>query len=489
MIKGNTIKGGYRVLYYENANDTTPQTLHEPLTLNSNKLSAGKINKALNKVDEFIFLISMQNTLYQQLKPIVGLIKVVNLFDNSIEFYGRIIEISREMDSGGGFHQEVVCESVLGYLNDMTQVYSKHPNTGLKDYLQRVLAFHNNKDWRGEPKKFKLGKVTVPNKTDAPFLYSGYESTWETIKTRLVEKFGGYIVLRVEPDGNYIDYLEEVGVHKKTPIQLGSNIKSATRNISLADMMTEIAPVGGDLATKVNDSGNEIVREQVTILPVTGGQSFAIFDEDLIKQFGVIRKVVTWSDITDPNVLYARGQQYLKNQRIALANWKVSVVDRALVDSQYEKFELGNYHPILNAPLSGIEELQIIEKEIDIIRPQAVDLTIGADRLTLSSFQLQQQAAQKSMEKVIADQQAQQTITEQISQLKTELNSHRSSSESYKIEIDNLNAQIATLDSTNDKTFIDNLTAQRNVASDKKAYYDQLITSVRQQILDLGGII
>lgn len=486
MITNENIKGGYRVYYYDNHNDTQPKVLHEPLTSKSNKLSAGKINKVLNTADEFTFIITMQNTYYQKLKPIVGLVKVINLFDNSIEFYGRILEISGEMDSGGIFHQEIVCESHLGFLNDMTLMYEKRPNKGPEEYLRHVIDFHNA---RVEPhKRFKVGNITVPNKTDSPYLYCTYETTWECIKERLVAKFGGYLIMRSEKDGNYIDYLESIGEHKKSPIQLGKNIKSSSRNVSLADMMTQIVPIGGDLDKGSTETGSDVVREQVNIGPAMGGPLY-LSDNALIKEFGVIRKIVVWSEITDSNVLKARGQQYLDNQRVALANWKVSVVDRALIDNNYEKFELGNYHPIVNAPLSGIEELQIIEKEIDIIRPQAVELTIGADRLTLSSFQLQQQAAQKSMEKVMADRDAQNNLSNSIALLKTELSQYQSFSDSYGVEIQSLTNQINGLDPSSDQALIDSLTVQKQVATDKKAYYDQLIVSVKQQITDLGGTV
>ncbi|RFE01067.1 phage tail protein [Streptococcus parauberis] len=479
------IQGGYKVLYYNNYADTQPKLLHDPTTSKTNKLSGGKVNQTQNMVDEFTFLISMQNTYYQKLEAINGLVEVINLFDGVIEFRGRILEISGEMAQGGVFHQEVVCEGVLGYLKDMTMMYEKRPNLGPGEFLEHLISFHNARV--ESHKQFKLGNVNVPKSNDAPYLFFTFETGWNVLKDRLIDKFGGYIILRPESDGNYIDYLKEVGVHKKTPIQLGRNIKSSTRNISLAEMMTQIVPVGGDLQS--DSTNNDEIRNQLTITTVSPDTNMHIKDQQLIDQFGVIRKVVTWSEITDPHVLYARGQQYLDNQRVALANWTVSVVDRALIDGNYEKFELYNYHPIINAPLSGIEELQIIEKEIDILNPQSVDLTIGADRLTLSSFQLQQQAAQKSMEKVMADQQAQQNIANQISLLQVNLYNYQTESDSYAVEIQGLTDQVNVLDQTNDAELIKSLTSQRQIAIDKKAVYDQKIAETKQQIIDLGGTV
>ncbi|MFI3632814.1 phage tail protein [Streptococcus parauberis] len=479
-------RGGYRVLYFDSHNDKNPKILHEPLTMKSNKLSGGTVNQALNKVDEFTFVISMQNTYYQKLEALNGLVKVINLFDDKVEFFGRILEISGEMSNGGVFHQEIVCEGLLGYLNDMTLVYEKWTNRGASEYLWHLFGLYNN---QVEPhKRFKKGNFDFIQGTDAPFIYSQVETAWESVRDRAIGKYGGYLTMRSESDGNYIDYKKSIGVHKKSPIQLGKNIKSASKSISLGEMMTQIVPLGADLETTDSSSGGiDVTRPTVTIVPAH--PVAYLEDPALVAKFGIIRKSVVWSEISDPAVLKARGQQYLDGQKAALANWKVSVVDRALIDSNYEKFEIGNYHPIVNAPLSGIEELQIIEKEIDILNPQSVELTIGADSLTLSNFQLQQAAAQKSMEKVISDREAASAITDQISLLKSELNNYQSMSDSYGIEISSLTSQINALDPATDSALINSLAAQRQVATDKKAYYDNLIITTKTKITDLGGTV
>ena len=93
----------------------------------------------------------------------------------------------------------------------------------------------------------------------------------------------------------------------------------------------------------------------------------------------------------------------MRNQKIALAKWTISAVERYLIDNRYDKFEIGNKHPIINAPLSGIETLQILEKKIDILNPQSVDLTIGSQSQSLATYQLQLQEAENSIERVKQD--------------------------------------------------------------------------------------
>ena len=90
------------------------------------------------------------------------------------------------------------------------------------------------------------------------------------------------------------------------------------------------------------------------------------------------------------------------------------------------KFKIGNTHPILNAPLSGIERLQIIEKKIDILNPQSVDLVIGSKSQSLSAYQLQSQEAIESIERVKANQDIENkrekllTLTSELERLRNE---------------------------------------------------------------------
>ena len=48
--------------------------------------------------------------------------------------------------------------------------------------------------------------------------------------------------------------------------------------------------------------------------------------------------------------------------------------------------------------------MQIIEKKIDILNPQSVDLVIGSKSQSLSAYQLQSQEAVESIERVKANQ-------------------------------------------------------------------------------------
>ena len=478
---------GYRILYYKNHEDKTGSLLHET-QLDGDKVSAGKLEQSLSDIGTFEFELMYDHPLYNAIEPIIGLVKIINKYDKEVEFYGRVLKPDAGMDSSGLFAKTFVCESVLGYLQDSTQTFQRVPNNGVEDYFRRIIDVHNS---QVEPhKRFKVGRVTVPNQSDTPYRFIGYDTTFETIKTYLVGRMGGYIQLRLEDDGMYLDYLKDVGQDMSSPIQLGTNIETARRELDLSNLITRLVPLGADLDkdTQDEETGQYVVRERVTINGVNGGRSY-IEDAELVKQFGVLQRPMDWTEIKDARILLQRGQQYMQNQKIAISAWSVSVVELYLIDQSFEKFKVGNTHPIDNAPLSGVERLQIIKKVIDVTQPESVDLTVGADSMTLSKFQLQQQEATKSMEKALADQQAanakleaQANYNNQMSLLQTELSQYQVNSDSFAQEIQVLTEQIAQLDPESDANLIASLTVQKQVAEGKKQSFDNKIAETQAAI-------
>lgn len=478
---------GYRIIYYKNHADKVGTLLHET-QLDGDKVSAGRLEQSLSDIGTFEFELTYDHPLYNQIEPITGLVKIINKYDKEVEFYGRVLKPDAGMDSTGLFSKNFVCESVLGYLQDSTQTFQRVPNNGIEDYFRKIIDVHNS---QVEPhKQFKVGYVTVPNQSDVPYRYIGYDTTFETIKTYLVGRMGGYIQLRLEDDGMYLDYLQDVGQDKSSPIQLGTNIETARRELDLSNLITRLVPLGADLDkdTRDEETGQYVVRERVTINGVNGGRSY-IEDAELVRQFGIIQRPMDWTEIKDARILLQRGQQYMVNQKIAISAWSVSVVELYLIDHSFEKFKIGNTHPIDNAPLSGVERLQVIKKVIDVTQPESVDLTVGADSMTLSKFQLQQQEARKSIEKVMADQQAanakleaQASYNYQMSLLQTELSQYQVNSDSFAQEIQVLTEQIAQLNPESDANLIASLTVQKQVAEGKKQSFDNKIAETQAAI-------
>ena len=330
--------------------------------------------------------------------PFKSIVEVVNLYDGKVEFVGRVLISTNEMTTDG-FAQKVTCEDFLSFLHDSAQWFQKLPNQGAAPYLTEILRVANGEV--EDYKRINLGTCTVNSRTDKPWRYLGYESTWDCVRERIVNNIGGYLTIYERNARLYVDWTSQIGETKKSPLQIGKNIKSASRALDFDGLATQIMPIGADIQKEHpdEDQSPDVTREQLTIWHVNNNSAY-LEDKELIKEFGIIRKAVIWTEIDNPSVLLARGKQYLRNQKIALAKWTISAVERYLIDNRYDKFEIGNKHPIINAPLSGIETLQILEKKIDILNPQSVDLTIGSQSQSLAAYQLQLQEAENSIERV-----------------------------------------------------------------------------------------
>lgn len=441
--EGLSKKAGYAIYWWpsfldrrwDKLNRTTAsrRVIHDPYSPRGNKIVHGEIKQAVNSIHELEFAIPLDHTMYQKMVQFKSIIEVVNLRDNEVEFVGRVLTMANEM-STNGFVQKVVCEDFLSYLHDSAQWFQKLPNNGAEEYFKIILESANSQI--EEFKRITPRNITVHSKSDRPFRYIGYDSSWDTVKERIVNNIGGYLTLREFNTRLYVDWTKDVGVTKESPIKLGQNIKSASREVDFDGLATIIVPIGADLQSQnqgqEEDQSPDVTRAQLDIRSVNDGKMY-LADEELIKEFGFIRKSVIWTEIDNPSILLARGKQYLRNQKIALAKWTISAVERYLIDSRYSKFRIGNKHKIINAPLSGIETLQILEKKIDILNPQSVDLTIGSQSQSLSAYQLQTQEADSSIEKLKLDQSIA-TKQKKLDQLNAQLAALRSASQSKPVE-------------------------------------------------------
>ena len=474
-------KGGYAVYWWPNFHarqgdklyrtTTGRKTIHNPYASKGGKIIAGEVTQALNTIHEFTFVIPFTHPLYNKMVPFKSIVEVVNLYDGAIEFVGRVLTTTNEMTTDG-FAQKVTCEDFLSYLHDSSQWFQKLPNRGASQYMLEIFKAANSQV--EEYKRYNLKEVTVESRTDKPYRYIGYESSWDCVRERLINNIGGYLRVYELNASLHLDWTKDIGQVKKSPIQIGKNIKSASRMLDFDGLATQIMPVGADVQKDQpdQDQSPDVTREQITIWNVNNHSLF-LEDKELIKEFGIIRKPVIWTEIDNPSVLLARGKQYLRNQKIALAKWTISAVERYLIDDRYDKFEIGNKHPIINAPLSGIETLQILEKKIDILNPQSVELTIGSQSQSLAAYQLQLQEAENSIERVkqntsISDK------TKRLKALQSQLASlkNRPGTEPVAPTAPKQPSPKATQDKSNayDKAFADYLVAKANYDNQLASY-------------------
>ena len=386
----------YRVIAYNGIGDRQGAVLHEPESY-GNKAISGTVNLLFNGVNTAEFEIPMSNSLFRQIQPITWLIKVVNTLDGDVVFDGRVAKVDGEFS---GLHSQTIkCEDCLAYLHDSTQVYRKVQNTTIREFLQMIVDEHNKQveSW----KRFRLGEVTVTNSTDNVYRYtSDTQDTFDTIKDKLIDRMGGYLIWHRDGNDLVLDYLKDYGQHVDTPIMVGKNLKSAKREFDVTELITRLVPVGSAIEQPEGatvEQGKDAAQPKYTIESVNNGVRY-LEDVALQQRFGIIQKAVEWQDVKVPQILKSKGQEYLSAQRVGLLSWTVDVVDISLLDSAYRSFQLGNYYPIVDDFLSVREDLQVVEKKLDITQPQKMTLKVGTQNKTLSQYQLEYKAAMTYIE-------------------------------------------------------------------------------------------
>uniref|UniRef100_UPI00359C2136 phage tail protein n=1 Tax=Lactococcus garvieae TaxID=1363 RepID=UPI00359C2136 len=375
----------YRVIWYEDYADKIGRVIHD-FSETAYKLSAGVIKQELGSIPSFTFTVTLSNPCYAKLKPLISLIKVINTRTGKKEFEGRVRKIEHlKMDSSGNFTQAVQCVGYLDYLHDSSQRFKDVSVSNLREYLQTIINRHNQSV---QPhKRFRLGEVTVNSNTGNVYRGIGYEDTFDTIKNKLIDRLGGNIILRNQNDEMTIDYVAEYGTKVNQPIKVAKNMIEVAKAMNSDELITRIVPTGAEIEKQANDT-SILARERYTISSVNGGKDY-LDDDKLIEEFGIIEKSVNWSDTKQPRYLKTKGEQYLRDQRVALVTWGVTTVNLDLLDERYKPFELGNYYPIDNKFISEVTYQQIVEKTIDINQPHKISLVLGSSKQTLSAFQLQ----------------------------------------------------------------------------------------------------
>lgn len=365
-------------------NGTEKTTIHSD---NLDRISGGKIVKAVNAVDSFTFTIYPDNAGYNKLKPLTTSVTVTDDSTGKDIFIGRVLKCPDSMDEQGLICKSVTCEGRLGWLYDSVQPYAEYKVVGIRTVLASFISKHNTQV--GDDKHISVGQVTVTGENN--YTYSvNWVSTMDAISEQLVGKFGGEIQLRDQNGKVYIDYLEHIGHGTDTKIELAVNLKTISREVDETSVITRLYPLG----TKLTDS-----EKRLTIGSVNGGKDY-IEDSALVAKYGVISGTQTWDDVTQASILKTKATAFLKSANKAKKQYKITAVDLSTIDMNFEQFELGCWYRIVN-PLMGIDEdLRIIGITINLDSPEQSELTFGDKFEIMTGFMT---AKTKSLQTAIDD--------------------------------------------------------------------------------------
>lgn len=361
-----------------------------------------KCKLEVNTVGEGSFTILTNHPYYDKLKKLTSVFEIQQ--DGFVIFRGRMTNDSRD------FHNQlnVDLEGVLGYTNDTIISPFNFPedfpdattSVNIVEYfLQWILDQHNEnvEDWQ----KLKVGTVTVEDPNNYITRSSeNYATTWETLKTKLFDSgLGGYLTIRYETDGNYVDYVSEFELTNTQRIKFGKNLLDITNATDASETYSAIMPLGA----KTDD-------KNLTILTIPDGE----LTDDLVKfdkyiysksakaEYGWIcvpPNDATWDDITEAENLRDKAMEYLTGTASRLSSTiTIKALDLSFTDDQIQSFRV--YRNILvDSPAHGVSSISypLTKMDIDILNPQNTTITIGTAVRTLVDINNQTKTSEQNL--------------------------------------------------------------------------------------------
>lgn len=347
-------------------------TLIHDLRVNGLKLFEPKLSHEINKAGSFVFTVYPSHPyvsmIGKKLKPII-----------TIEDESGVIWRGRVLNTEDGFYnqEQCTCEGELAFFNDSI-VRTYDYSGGLAGYFELLINQHN--DQVDEEKQFKVGNVTVTDPNDyVHFSSNQFPKTLSEIKEKLIDKYGGYLWFRHESDGVYIDYLEDSDLLCNQPVELGKNLIDLTKVVKGQDVATVIIPRGAII--------DEETGERVSIESVNDGKDYVV-NEEAAELFGKIQRVVEFNDVTQPENLLSKAQEYAADYGNLIASMTFTAADLHKAGSSINNFRLFRYVSV-HSDVHEIDEKYLIKKiDIDLNDPTYGKLSSGKTVKTLIDKQL-----------------------------------------------------------------------------------------------------
>lgn len=365
-----------------------------------------KVNLEVNTVGDLSFTIYKTHPYYDKLKKMKSIFEVSD--EIGVIFRGRMTN-----DSGDFYNSKAVdVEGAMAYFNDSTVRPYSFPEDFLDDpeYTQaaasgNVVAFflgwlieqHNAQV--EEFQRFKLGNVTVSDPNNyLTRSNSSYSTTWEEIKSKLFDSsLGGYLCIRYEKDGNYIDFLSEFELTNTQEITFGENLLDITNNSDASETFSAIIPIGAKI--KEEEDGDSSSEKSLTISGLPDGditddivkRGDTLYSKSAVEKYGWICAPVdktTWDDVTEAKNLQSKGVSFLASDGIMLSeSVEVTAVDLHFSDNQIRSFRIYR-NVVVNSEVHGHKKavFPLSKLEIDIQNPQNTKITVGRTKRTLTDI-------------------------------------------------------------------------------------------------------
>ena len=395
-------------------------------------LGSPRVKTEVNTVGEGSFKIYFNHPNIDRLVPLRSIFEVRDEY--GVLFRGRMTEDTKDIYNG----KDVDLEGVMAFFNDSVVRPYVFPDDFEEDaeyieaaaetaeeaaldggvvrfYLKWLIERHNE---QVEPfQRFKLGRVTVYDKNNYLERESSvYPNTWNELSDKTFNSsLGGYLCIRYEEDGNYIDYLREFTEVNEQGITYGENMLDINQNTDASGTYSAIIPLGADIEAQESDGDvyeglygdivdSSTVKKKLTIKDLPDGditddivkEGDTLYSKSAVAAYGwryAPRDETTWDDVKEAQNLQTKGVDFLVGDSTKIPTTiKVTAVDQNCTDAQIRSFRIYKKIPVYT-PAHGVNDnFDLTSLDSDLLNPQNTKITVGKTHTTFTDFQSKQQS-------------------------------------------------------------------------------------------------
>lgn len=358
--------------------DANNKVIHDPSQNDSGLLVVGGvINKQVNCADSFTFTIYPDNVGYSDIEIMTTWLSVLK--DGEVVFHGRVLAEK----TGWNNEKEIMCEGDLAILND--SILRPYSFSGtLSDYMTMLINQHNAQV--GTDKQIVIKTVDNPT-TQIIRRTADYKPTLQELFEKIVNYFGGYLVMEVENGVRKISYVTDSTSGTNQTLEIGKNIIDFNRTIAAEALATAIIPLGAT---------SEETGQRLTIKTVNDGSDFLASPDAATK--GLIYAVYTFDGITDPAELKAKGQAVLEDLTRIVPRIELSAVDLSSAGYDIDSIGFFQYVTVQDNAHTVSGQYLITERTYNISAPEQDKVTFGGQEKTISGQSAKTQIDLSSVE-------------------------------------------------------------------------------------------
>lgn len=348
------------------------------------------VKLAVSKAGEMTFTLGADHPYLSNLRRMSGL---VELLDGTLPIYrGRITTDTKDFY---GAHK-IETEGIMAALNDSIIKPFSFPEDFKDDddykaaaasgnvvdfFFRWILAQHNSQV--STEQQIKPGVCTVTDSNNyITRSASEYATAMSTISDKLIKSaLGGYLLIRYEDDGNYLDYYTALPLTNTQSVEFAENLLDLSSETDGTNIYTAILPEGKDGLTiealSDGDLTDDLVKSGLTIYSKSG-----------VATYGRITRHVKWDDVTVAANLQAKAKAALADNGLSMPETiKLTAVDLGWQED-VQHFRVGRMTVLFSTTHGYSTSYPLLELSPDILDPGNTRITLGATQQTYTGAQI-----------------------------------------------------------------------------------------------------